>query len=35
MAQLNTYSDISTIVNPILERSLEVARDNNVMAGRG
>lgn len=31
--QLNTYSDISTIVNPILERSLAVARDNNVMAG--
>jgi hypothetical protein len=33
MAQLNTYSDISSIVNPILERSLAVARDNNVMAG--
>ena len=33
MAQLNTYSDISTIVNPILEQSLAVARDNNVMAG--
>jgi len=31
--QLNTFSDISTIVNPILERSLAVARDNNVMAG--
>lgn len=31
--QLNTYSDISSIVNPILERSLAVARDNNVMAG--
>jgi hypothetical protein len=31
--QLNTYSDISTIVNPILEQSLAVARDNNVMAG--
>ena len=30
--QLNTYSDISSIVNPILERSLAVARDNNVMA---
>ena len=33
MAQLNTYSDISSIVNPILEQSLAVARDNNVMAG--
>lgn len=31
--QLNSYSDISSIVNPILERSLAVARDNNVMAG--
>jgi hypothetical protein len=31
--QLNTFSDISTLVNPILERSLAVARDNNVLAG--
>lgn len=30
---LNTYSDISTIVNPILEQSLAVAREQNVMAG--
>jgi hypothetical protein len=32
MAQLNTYSDISTFVNTVFEDALFVARDNNLMA---
>ena len=30
--QLNSFSDISSIVNPILEQSLAVTRENNIMA---